>query len=65
MTQQDTSRAGRVAIVCAVIALVLAISAALIRYLRFGQIDVATIAGGIVIPGIIILLVKSTSVKKQ
>ena len=65
MTQGGTSRTGRIAILLAVIAAVLAFSAALIKYIRFGQIDIATIAGGIVIPAIVISIVKSTSVKKQ
>ena len=65
MTQESTSRMGRIAIVLAVTAMMLALSAALVKYIRFGQLDITTIAGGIIIPGIAILLVKSTSVKKQ
>lgn len=65
MTQENRRRMGQIAIVLAVIAMVLALSAALIKYIRFGQLDITTIAGGIIIPGITILLVKSTSVKKQ
>ena len=65
MTQESTRRMGQIAILLAVAAMVLALSAALIKYIRFGQLDITTIAGGLIIPGIAILLVKSTSVKKQ
>jgi hypothetical protein len=65
MVEESTSRAGRIAIVLAVIAAVLALSAALIKYIRFGEIDIATVAGGIVIPAIVISTVKSRSVKKR
>jgi hypothetical protein len=65
MAEGGTSRAGRIAIVLAVIAAVLALSAALIKYIRFGEIDIASVAAGIVIPAIVISIVKSRSVKKQ
>ncbi|HEY0321136.1 MAG TPA: hypothetical protein VGC66_09300 [Pyrinomonadaceae bacterium] len=65
MSEQGTSRAGQIAVVLAVIAAVLALSAALIKYLRFGEIDIATIAAGIAIPAIVISLVKSRGSKRQ
>ena len=61
MSEQGTGRTGQIAIALAVIAAVLALSAALVKYIRFGEVDIAPIAAGIAIPAVIISIVKSRS----
>ena len=65
MSESGTSRASQIAIVLAVIAAVLALSAVLIRYVRYGEVDIRTLAAGIVIPALVISIAKSRSSKKQ
>lgn len=65
MSEQSSSRARQIAVVLAVVTAVLALSAALVKYLRSGEIDIATIAAGIAIPAIIISIVISSSSKKR
>jgi hypothetical protein len=54
MTDQPSSKANRIAIILAIIAFVLALSAALIKYIRFGEVDIAVLAAGIAIPAVVI-----------
>lgn len=54
MREQRAGRAGRIAVVLAVLTWVLAWSAALVAYLRSGRIEVTPIAAGVVIPLVII-----------
>jgi hypothetical protein len=50
MTEQQLGKVNRLAIILAVVAFVLALTAVLIKYIRFGQVDIAVLAGGLVIP---------------
>jgi hypothetical protein len=59
------TRTNQIAIILAIIAGVLALSAALIKYVRFGEIDIAPIAAGIVIPAIVISTVKARGSNKR
>ncbi len=59
MAEQNKNRTNRIAIVLAIVASVLALSAALIKYVRFGEVALAPIAAGIAIPAIIISLASS------
>jgi hypothetical protein len=50
MTDQQLGKMNRLAIILAVVAFLLALIAVLIKYIRFGQLDIGVLAGGIVIP---------------
>ena len=55
----------RIALALGLIAGVLALSAALVRYVRFGEVDVAKIAAGIFIPALVYSLTRRDISRKQ
>jgi membrane protein YdbS with pleckstrin-like domain len=59
MEIQNSNNINRIALVLAVVAFLLAVTAVLVKYFRHGEFDFATLAGGIVVPVIVISLVKS------
>lgn len=55
------SKNGRIAIALSIVAGVLAISRAVYNYSQHGELDIAKIALGIGIPGLMYVLVRNTS----
>ena len=64
MSEQNITRTGQIAIVLAVLTAVLAFSAVLIKYVRSGEIEIAPIALGIIIPALVISIVMSKKSKR-
>ena len=65
MTDQQLGKVNRLAIILAVVAFVLALTAVLIKYIRFGQVDIGVLAGGIVIPAGVISIAMSRKGSKK
>lgn len=65
MTDQTAGKWRKLALALGLIAGVLALSAALVRYIRFGEVDVAKIAAGIIFPGLIYLITKQNNSRKE
>lgn len=61
MASGNMNKAGKIAIVLAVTAGVLALSRAIYKYTQHGEVDLGKIALGIGIPILIFVIVKSTS----
>src|ERR1700694_2314465 len=64
MANRNINKAGKVAIVLAVIAGVLSLSRAIYNYTQLGDLDIIKIALGIGIPGLMYALVKSAPAGK-
>ena len=64
MTNRNINKSGRIAIVLAVIAGVLALSRAIYNYAQHGDVDVGKIALGVGIPLLIYVVVKSSASRK-
>lgn len=64
MTEQSSAKWYKLALALGVIAGVLALSAALVRYIRYGEIDVGKIAAGIFIPAVIYTVTSMNTPRK-
>ena len=65
MTNQTAGKWNKLALVLGLIACVLALSAALVRYVRFGEVDVTKIAAGIFIAAVIYALTRQSNSRKK
>ena len=64
MAEQTLSKAGKIAIVLAIIAALLSLTRAAYLYNQKGEIDVTKLALGLGIPALIFVLVRSVSRKE-
>ena len=64
MAEQTTSKAGKIAMILAIIASLLSLTRAAYLYSQTGEVDVAKIALGLGIPALIFVVVKSVSRKE-
>ncbi|HEV7903336.1 MAG TPA: hypothetical protein VGO96_05795 [Pyrinomonadaceae bacterium] len=65
MTEQTAGKWNKLALALGIIACVLALSAALVRYVRSGEVDVTKIAAGVFIAAVIYALTRQSSSRKE
>ena len=65
MTNQTAGKWNKLALVLGLIACVLALSAALVRYVRSGEVDVTKIAAGVCIAAVIYAMTRHNSSRKE
>lgn len=65
MTEQTARKWNKLALALGIIACVLALSAALVRYVRSGEVDVTKIAAGVCFAAVIYALTRQNSSRQE